>query len=162
METADLVRRVAESLLVRHWMLVTAESCTGGAIAASLTDLAGSSQWFERGFVTYSNQSKQDLLGVRATTLETHGAVSAETVAEMVSGALQHSQAQVAVAVSGIAGPSGGTPDKPVGMVCLGWGIKDEAPVVQTHFFAGDRAAVRSQSVRCVLQGILDVLDKHP
>jgi len=153
-----LTQQVADALLARNFMLATAESCTGGGIAAALTDLAGSSQWFDRGFVTYSNQAKQDMLGVTDTALENHGAVSEVVVAEMVSGALVHSAAQIAVAVSGIAGPSGGTSDKPVGMVCLAWQMADNEPVVRTEYFDGDRAAVRAQTVACALQGVLDLL----
>jgi len=144
--------------LARGWQLATAESCTGGAIAAAITDIAGSSQWFDRGFVTYSNPSKQDMLGVRATTLETAGAVSEATVAEMVRGALVHSLAQVTLAVSGIAGPGGGSADKPVGTVCLAWAMEGAQPVVRTEHFAGDRAAVRAQTVGRALQGVLDML----
>ena len=145
--TAELAQQVGDALLASQWQLATAESCTGGGIAAALTDIAGSSQWFERGFVTYSNQAKQDMLGVRDETLASHGAVSEATVREMVTGALAHSRAQVAVAVSGIAGPSGGTADKPVGMVCLAWLVAGAEPVVNTKHFGGDRAAVRAQTV---------------
>ena len=154
-----LTQQLAELLLARGWQLATAESCTGGGIAAALTDLAGSSQWFDRGFVTYSNQAKQDMLGVSAATLDSEGAVSEATVREMVAGALAHSAAQVAVAVSGIAGPSGGTVEKPVGTVCLAWQVTGGKPVVRTVHFDGDRAAVRKQTVACALQGVLDVLD---
>jgi nicotinamide-nucleotide amidase len=162
MGSSLLTQRVAEALLDRQWMLATAESCTGGGIAAACTDLAGSSQWFDRGFVTYSNQAKQDMLGVRAETLAAHGAVSEATVAEMVSGALRNSRAQVALAVSGIAGPSGGSADKPVGTVCLGWAVDGQAPQVITEHFAGDRAAVRARTVERALQGLLDVLAASP
>ncbi|HEC19635.1 MAG TPA: nicotinamide-nucleotide amidohydrolase family protein [Gammaproteobacteria bacterium] len=155
----DLVQGVAETLLSHGAMLVSAESCTGGGIAAALTDLAGSSQWFERGFVTYSNLSKQEMLGVRGETLERHGAVSEATVAEMTAGALKHSAAQVAVAVSGIAGPGGGTVEKPVGTVCLAWQLEGAKPLVCTEHFSGDRAAVRAQTVARALQGVLDVLN---
>jgi len=158
MDTLTLSSHVGEALLARGWQLATAESCTGGAIAAAITDIAGSSQWFDRGFVTYSNQSKQDMLGVRAETLQTAGAVSEATVAEMVRGALARSQAQVTLAVSGIAGPGGGSADKPVGTVCLAWAVEGEQPVVRTEHFAGDRAAVRVQTVERALQGVLDML----
>ncbi|MCF6210958.1 MAG: CinA family protein [Gammaproteobacteria bacterium] len=158
MDTLTLSSRVGGVLLARGWQLATAESCTGGAIAAAITDIAGSSQWFDRGFVTYSNQSKQDMLGVCAETLHTAGAVSEATVAEMVSGALVRSQARLALAVSGIAGPGGGSADKPVGTVCLAWAIEGEQPLVCTEHFAGDRAAVRAQTVEHALQGVLDML----
>ena len=153
----NLAQAVGEALLARGWMLATAESCTGGGIAAAITEVAGSSQWFDRGFVTYSNQAKQDMLEVSAQTLMTFGAVSEQTVREMVTGALAHSGADVAVAVSGIAGPDGGTPDKPVGMICLAWGLKAREPVACTEMFSGDRQAIRSQTVECALQGLLDV-----
>ena len=117
----DLATQVGRALLRRQWTLTTAESCTGGWIAKVLTDVPGSSEWFERGVVTYSNQAKMDMLEVKEATLAAHGAVSAETVAEMARGGLARSQAQVAVAVSGVAGPDGGTPDKPVGTVWMAW-----------------------------------------
>lgn len=158
MEIQTLTQQLAELLRARGWQLATAESCTGGGIAAALTDLAGSSQWFDRGFVTYSNQAKQDMLGVSAATLDSEGAVSEATVREMVAGALAHSAAQVAVAVSGIAGPSGGSADKPVGTVYLAWQVAGAEPVVRTEHFDGDRAAVREQTIVCALQGVLDVL----
>ncbi len=118
-ELDPLARRLGECLAARGWMLATAESCTGGWIAAAVTAIGGSSAWFDRGFVTYSNDAKVDMLGVSPHTLATHGAVSEETVREMAAGALARSRAQLAVAVSGIAGPSGGTAAKSVGMVCL-------------------------------------------
>ena len=119
MEIEALSEQLGEGLLARRLMVVTAESCTGGWVAQTITSTAGCSQWFERGFVTYSNTAKMELLGVQAATLERHGAVSEATVREMVSGALTRSQARIAVAVSGVAGPTGGTSEKPVGMVCL-------------------------------------------
>ncbi|HHH47596.1 MAG TPA: nicotinamide-nucleotide amidase [Gammaproteobacteria bacterium] len=158
MDIFTLSARVGEALLARGWQLATAESCTGGAIAAAITDIAGSSHWFDRGFVTYSNQAKQDMLGVRAATLETVGAVSEATVVEMASGALARSQAQLTLAVSGIAGPGGGSVEKPVGTVCLAWAVEGEPPLVRTEHFAGDRAAVRAQTVEHALQGVLDML----
>jgi nicotinamide-nucleotide amidase len=154
----SLAQQVGDALLARQQFLVTAESCTGGAIAAAITDVTGSSQWFERGFVTYSNQAKQDMLYVQADTLASQGAVSESTVAEMVAGALAHSDSQVAVAVSGVAGPGGGSVEKPVGTVCLAWQVAGGALVVCTEHFDGDRAAVRSQAVARALQGVLDVL----
>ena len=158
MATYTLVETVSKVLLEKGWMLTTAESCTGGGIAAVCTDLAGSSQWFERGFVSYSNQAKQDMLGVKKETLREYGAVSEAVVAEMVRGALTHSRAQVAVAVSGIAGPTGGTPDKPVGTVCFAWMLSEGAPMVCTEHLDGDRAAVRAQTIERALQGVLDVI----
>ena len=159
--TTELAQRVGAALLSRQWIFVAAESCTGGGIAAALTDIAGSSQWFDRGFVTYSNESKQDMLGVRSETLERHGAVSEATVREMVTGALVHSRAQVAVAVSGIAGPGGAMPDKPVGLVYLAWSVTGAEPLVRAEHFEGDRAAVRAQAVECALQGVLELLSEQ-
>lgn len=155
-----LVKQVGDALLGREWRLATAESCTGGGIAAAVTDIAGSSQWFDRGFVTYSNEAKQEMLGVSAETLMKQGAVSEATVREMATGALAHSRAQVAVAVSGIAGPSGGTADKPVGMVCLAWLVAGAEPIVSTEHFSGDRAAVREQTVERALRGVLELLNE--
>jgi nicotinamide-nucleotide amidase len=160
MNFQTLIQQIAEDMLARNWQLATAESCTGGGIAAALTDVAGSSEWFDRGFVTYSNQAKQQMLGVGEGTLAQYGAVSEAVVAEMVAGALARSNAQIAVAVSGIAGPGGGSAEKPVGMVCLAWQVAGGAPLVRTEYFAGDRAAVRAQTVECALQGVLDVLGK--
>jgi len=158
MDAESTLQNIAGILVARGGMLTCAESCTGGGIAAAVTALVGSSQWFDRGFVTYSNQAKQDMLGVRPETLAKFGAVSEAVVREMVTGALAHSQAQVAVAVSGIAGPGGGTAEKPVGTVCLAWAEEGAEPIIRTEHFSGDRAAVRAQTVTCALQGILDVL----
>ncbi|EGV52558.1 CinA (competence/damage-inducible) domain-containing protein [endosymbiont of Riftia pachyptila (vent Ph05)] len=145
--------------LRRQWARVAfAESCTGGWIAKVATDVAGSSAWFEQGFVTYSNAAKQSMLGVQAETLVEYGAVSAQTVAEMTAGALQRSEADWAVAVSGIAGPGGGTPDKPLGTVWFAWQQRGAAAEVQRHCFAGDREAVRRQTVARALQGLLQRL----
>ena len=149
---------LAEVLQAKHWMLTTAESCTGGAIAKACTDLAGSSVWFERGFVTYSNESKQEMLGVPAATLAEYGAVSEAVTAAMAAGALQHSRAQVAVSVSGIAGPGGGTATKPVGMVCFGWAARDGQVRTATQYFEGDREVVRYQAVQYALHGVLQML----
>ena len=151
----DLAHSVGEALKSRERMMVTAESCTGGWIAAAVTAIAGSSAWFERGFVTYTYISKREMLGVKAETLEAHGAVSEACVREMVAGALRNSHAQVAVAVSGTAGPSGGTPAKPVGTVCFGWALAGEAPATETRHLEGDREAVRRQAVTHALEGVL-------
>jgi nicotinamide-nucleotide amidase len=136
-------------------MLATAESCTGGWISEAVTMVPGSSDWFERGFVTYTYISKREMLGVNEASLEAHGAVSEEVVREMAEGALARSHAQVAVAVSGVAGPSGGTPGKPVGTVCFAWGSKDGRLRSETKHLAGDREAVRRQSVEHALKGVL-------
>jgi nicotinamide-nucleotide amidase len=150
-----LARRLGDRLSARGWLLATAESCTGGGIAAAVTAIGGSSGWFDRGFVTYSNEAKRDMLGVSAHTLASHGAVSEATVHEMAEGALAHSRAQVAVAVSGVAGPSGGSAAKPVGMVCLAWAVAGQPTRVRTCHFGGDREAVRRQTVVCALQELI-------
>ena len=155
-----LAAQVGGALKAHGLMLATAESCTGGGVAQAVTAIAGSSAWFERGFVTYSNQSKQQMLGVAEATLIGHGAVSEATVRAMVAGALEHSAAQVALAVSGIAGPDGGTPDKPVGTVWFAWGLKNGVTHAQRHQFRGDRAEVRAQAVRIALQGVLALLQQ--
>jgi nicotinamide-nucleotide amidase len=152
--TALLCEQLAQTLLARQWMLASAESCTGGLIAAACTELAGSSQWFERGFVTYSNAAKTELLGVDAQLIAQHGAVSEPVVRAMVQGALSRSRAQLAVAVTGVAGPSGGSVDKPVGTVWLGWASPLGAHTA-LHHFAGERAAVRAATVHCALQTLL-------
>jgi len=151
----DLARQLGTAAQGAHHTLVTAESCTGGWIAKVLTDIAGSSAWFECGIAAYSYESKQALLGVRPETLEHHGAVSRETVLEMVSGALVHSGATLAVAVTGIAGPSGGMPDKPVGTVWVAWKRRGGYATAEVFHFDGDREAVRRQTVEVALQGLL-------
>lgn len=156
-----LAAQVGATLKAHGLMLATAESCTGGGVAHAVTEIAGSSAWFERGFVTYANQAKIEMLGVRPETLQQHGAVSEATVREMVAGALRHSPAQVALAVSGIAGPGGGTPEKPVGTVWFAWALRGGAVQVRRHHLPGDRAAVRAQSVRIALQGVLELLAAH-
>ena len=155
----DIVAAQLGATLKSHGlMLATAESCTGGGVAQAITGVAGSSAWFERGFITYSNLSKQQMLGVRETTLSQHGAVSEMTVREMVAGALLHSAAQVALAVSGIAGPDGGTADKPVGTVWFAWGMAQGACVSRTHHLSGNRMQVREQAVHIALQGVVELL----
>lgn len=149
-----LATRVGASLLKARLTLVTAESCTGGWIAKVVTDIAGSSAWFDCGMATYSYEAKQAMLGVRPETLEQHGAVSRETVLEMVSGALVHSGAGIAVAVTGIAGPGGGTSDKPVGTVWIAWKRRGGYPGAEVFQFDGDREAVRRQTVMAALQGL--------
>jgi nicotinamide-nucleotide amidase len=156
-----LAAQVGAALKSHGLKLATAESCTGGGVAQAVTSVAGSSAWFERGFVTYSNVSKQQMLDVSEATLAQYGAVSEATVREMVAGALQHSEAQVALSVSGIAGPDGGTPDKPIGTVWFAWGIRNGATFARVHHLNGDRAEVRAQSVRIALQGVLDLLERR-
>jgi nicotinamide-nucleotide amidase len=144
-------------MLKRQWMLATAESCTGGLIAGACTDLAGSSAWFERGFVTYSNAAKTEMLGVDAALIDTHGAVSEPVVRAMVQGALRHSHAQVAVAVTGVAGPTGGSAEKPVGTVWFGWATPAGVHTEVQHF-GGDRAAVRGATVQHALARLAALL----
>lgn len=157
-ELAALATRVATAMQQHKLMLSAAESCTGGWIAKTLTDLSGSSVWFEAGVVSYSNEAKVSLLGVRRETLEHTGAVSEETALEMASGALIRLNAGVAVAVTGIAGPTGGTPEKPVGTVWIGWQRRGGAASAQLFHFAGDREAVRRQTVAAALEGVLKTL----
>jgi len=151
-----LAARLGAALTARGWMLATAESCTGGWAAQAITAIAGSSAWFDRGFVTYSNASKCELLGVKPATLAAHGAVSEPTVRQMALGALSRSQAQAAFAISGIAGPGGGTPERPVGTVCFAWALKGGPVETATYHFDGDRRSIRAQSVAHALQGMLE------
>src|SRR5690348_15479533 len=157
-ELHDLAQTIATIFLQRGATLVTAESCTGGWIAKTLTDIAGSSAWFECGVVAYSYEAKEALLGVRPETLEHLGAVSRETVIEMVSGALARFGATVAVAVTGIAGPSGGTTDKPVGTVWISWKRRGGYAQAELFYFDGDREAVRRQTVAAALAGVRKIL----
>lgn len=153
----ELAAKVGAALKARGWKLVTAESCTGGWVAMALTAIAGSSEWFERGYVTYSNAAKRDDLGVAEATLRRCGAVSEDTAREMAAGALNKAGAQVALAITGVAGPSGGSPGKPVGLVCFAWtdGSKMRS---ETKRFDGDRESVRRQSVVHALQEVLELL----
>jgi nicotinamide-nucleotide amidase len=150
-----LAAQVASLLIANGQRLATAESCTGGWVSQCLTAIAGSSDWFECGFITYSNDAKREMLGVNAETLATHGAVSEATAAAMATGALRHSRADWALAITGIAGPSGGSPDKPVGTVCFGWAGPDGQLIAETRRFEGDRTEVRAQSVEHALEGVL-------
>ncbi len=153
-DTPHLCIRLADALRARGLMLATAESCTGGLIAGACTDLSGSSDWFERGFVTYSNAAKTELLGVPAALIEAHGAVSEPVARAMAEGAVAHSRAQLAVAVTGVAGPTGGSADKPVGTVWFGWCVNGVTHSERQRF-DGDRAAVRAATVRHALAGLL-------
>lgn len=156
-----LAHRIGERLGDARLQLVTAESCTGGWVAKLLTDVPGCSAWFERGFVTYSNQSKQDLLGVPAEVIGDHGAVSEATVRAMAEGALRHSEANLALSVSGIAGPGGGRPDKPVGLIWFGWAVQNTQGKPGVHSesrqYNGNRDAVRRQAVARALEGVLEL-----
>jgi len=155
-----LARRLGERLKAAGAKLTTAESCTGGWAAQVVTSVAGSSAWFERGFVTYSNEAKREQLGVREETLQKHGAVSEETAREMAQGALGRSRGSVALAVTGVAGPGGGSAAKPVGMVCFAWATARSVRS-ETRQFPGDREAVRKQSVIHALEGVLKALDER-
>ena len=158
MTTEALVQQLAQALTQRGWMMATAESCTGGLIAATCTDLAGSSTWFDRGVVTYSNQAKVDLLGVPPELIAQHGAVSEPVARAMAQGILARSQAQVAVAVTGVAGPGGGSPDKPVGTVWLAW-AQTAGPTLALRIQApGDRAQVRWATVQQALAGLIPLI----
>ena len=159
MDTRSLCLELSRRLLGKGQMLVTAESCTGGLIAARCTDLAGSSQWFERGFVSYSNAAKTDLLDVPSALIAQNGAVSEAVAAAMVRGALAHTDAQISLSTTGIAGPGGAVPGKPVGTVCFGWAHGD---IVHTErvVFSGDRAAVRAQTAEHALQGLLAFMER--
>jgi len=154
-EIAALATQLGLRLVARNTLCATAESCTGGLVAGAITEIAGSSDWFDRGFVTYSNEAKMEALGVPEATLTRYGAVSEATAQAMAEGALARSRAGIAVAVTGVAGPSGGSPEKPVGMVCFAWAKSGGAPEVATHHFPGDRQAVRQASVAVALEGLL-------
>jgi nicotinamide-nucleotide amidase len=155
----SLAAKLGEVLLSRGWQLAAAESCTGGWAAQAITAISGSSAWFDRGFVTYSNEAKREMLGVRAETLAQFGAVSEETVREMAEGAMAHSRAQTAIAISGIAGPSGGSPGKPVGTVWFAWAVTGRPTEAAKMHFAGDRREVRAQAVAYVFSGMQKRLD---
>ena len=155
-ELLQLAHLLGQKLHARGWMLAAAESCTGGWLAQVVTAIPGSSVWFDRGFVTYSNEAKQEMLGVAAATLQTHGAVSEETVREMAEGTLRRSRAMISVSISGVAGPGGGTPQKPVGTVCIAWAVKDQAPFSTVCRLSGDREEIRSRAVAAALRGLIE------
>lgn len=162
----DLSAELGRVCIARGLVVATAESCTGGWAAQVITHTAGSSAWFERGFVTYANLAKEEMLGVQAHTLATHGAVSLETATEMALGALRHSRATLALAITGIAGPSGGSPEKPVGTVCFAWAARhpqgELVPSCERRLFAGDRESIRRQSVIHALRGLIDLARNMP
>ena len=155
-ELLKLAADLGAALKSRDWMLALAESCTGGWAAQTVTAIAGSSAWFDRGFITYSNAAKQEMLGVTSFTLETHGAVSEHTALEMALGALKHSHANIAASITGIAGPDGGTAEKPVGTVCLAWATAGLSRSTLLHF-SGNREHVRRQSAKAALEGLLQL-----
>ena len=155
---ATLSQQLGQALIERGLMLATAESCTGGWVAEVVTDTAGSSGWFDRGFVTYSNQAKADMLGVRTDTLATFGAVSEEIAREMAAGAIANSNADWSISITGIAGPGGGSSVKPVGTVCFGWCRRGGTPGSETMLFEGERRGIRQQAVMHALEGLLQRL----
>lgn len=157
MKTQLLAEKVGNTLKKHGIMLAAAESCTGGGVAYRITEIAGSSEWFDRGFVTYSNAAKQQMLGVSEQTLQAYGAVSEATVREMAKGTIEQSMAQLSLAISGIAGPGGATTDKPVGMVCFAWAYGSELRCETCHF-QGNRSEVREQSIIHALNGVMEVL----
>jgi nicotinamide-nucleotide amidase len=153
-----LVQQLAQTLLAKGLKIASAESCTGGLLAAHLTSLAGSSDWFERGFITYSNQAKEESIGVSKELIEQYGAVSEEAAKAMAKGALNHSLAQVSVAITGIAGPGGGGANKPVGMICFAWGVRVDDQIqtrAQTKHFSGDRQSIREQACVYAIESLL-------
>lgn len=156
MDFIKLASSVGQALIKRSWQVVIAESCTGGWLAQVLTSIPGASAFFDRGFVTYSNESKMDLLGVSAETLSKFGAVSEQTVLEMVQGALKHSQAQVAVAITGLAGPSGGSEAKPIGTIWFGVASQDKSTLTKCEHFSGDRESIRKQAVQFALDMLIN------
>ena len=153
-ELFDIANTVGQRLQLKGLTIVTAESCTGGWIAQVITEITGSSAWFDRGFITYSNRAKIEMLGVNSQTLETYGAVSAQTAEEMANGALTHSTADCAVAVTGIAGPDGGSAEKPVGTIYIAWAYRNQPCHVIKKQFNGSRHQIRAQTVRTALEGL--------
>jgi len=158
----DHAKTLAELLLARDWKLALAESCTGGLVCATLTELSGSSEWFERGYIAYSNQAKTECLGVPAELIASYGAVSEPVARAMAQGAQRNAGANIGVSITGIAGPTGGTAKKPVGTVCFGWTIQNAAgenvTTCQTKLLSGDRQAIRQQAAEYALAGLLQLL----
>ena len=157
-ELNQLATELGDRLRARGWMLTTAESCTGGWVGQLVTAIPGSSNWYERGFITYANAAKIEMLDVPAETLDTYGAVSEDTASAMAAGALKHSHAQAALAISGIAGPGGGTREKPVGLVCYGWALADGTTMTSTCRLDGDRDEIRSRAVAAALRGLIELI----
>ncbi|NCT40875.1 MAG: CinA family protein [Alphaproteobacteria bacterium] len=157
-----LVDKLAEKLINKNMMLVTAESCTGGLLASALTKKAGASAYFERGFITYSNESKTEQLDVHENIILLHGAVSDETAEAMAIGALKHSNAQISVSITGVAGPEGGSADKPVGTVYFGFSVAGGSSVSTRNLFAGSREDIQKQATMAALQALITIMDKQP
>lgn len=160
-ELSNLAAELGVALKAQDLTLALAESCTGGMVAQAVTSIAGSSEWFDRGFVTYSNQAKIEMLNVSVKTLETLGAVSEQTAIEMAVGALNNSQAQITGSITGIAGPGGGTPEKPVGTVCFAWAEVHKSTSTTTKFFNGNRQEIRQQAAITMMAGLIDRLKEH-
>ncbi len=156
----DLARRLGEELFKHDYSLVTAESCTGGGLSEIITRIAGSSTWFDRGYVTYSNAAKVEMLGVSEDSLTTFGAVSENTAIEMAEGALNKSQADLSVSITGIAGPDGGSPEKPVGLVCFAWSNRQAETRSTQVVFEGDRETIRQQACLLAMQGLLEYFNE--
>ena len=159
-KTEQMVEELAQLLLKNDWRLSTAESCTGGLVSASLTQLAGSSNWFERGYVTYSNEAKSEDIGVESHLIEAHGAVSEQVAKAMAIGAKQSSNSNMALSITGIAGPTGGSKEKPVGTVCFAWVLDNDQVFSETKLFSGDRSTVREQASQFVIEKLLELLKK--
>ena len=157
MNATDLTKTLAQILLSRNWTVSLAESCTGGLVCSTLTELAGSSEWFERGYITYSNEAKTECLGVPAELIEAHGAVSEQVAKAMAEGARINSGSNVAISITGVAGPSGGSADKPVGTVCFGWTTENQT-LIKTMRFNGDRQMVRQQATEFALTELIALL----
>ena len=158
-DKTELARRVGQALQEKGWLLALAESCTGGGVGQAVTEVAGSSEWFDCGFVVYSNASKTELLDVPAALIAQYGAVSEEVAGAMAEGALANSNAHVALSTTGIAGPTGAVPGKPVGTVCFGWAIEHHT-YTERHVYQGDRHAVREQAIVHALEGLLRFLEQ--
>ncbi len=161
-EAATLAKQLGEVLLAKGYLIATAESCTGGGLAYAITAIPGSSTWFDRTVVTYSNEAKKDLLGVSQATLDNEGAVSVATAIEMAEGLLARSKVDITVAITGIAGPEGGTEEKPVGTVCFAWSLRNGNTLSSSVKFDGDRQQVRHLSILMAIQGLLEILEKDP
>ena len=157
-ELKQLAGALSAKLTARKWSVATAESCTGGLVGQLLTALPGCSGWYERGFIAYSNVAKTEMLGVPAATLDTFGAVSEETALAMATGALAHSRAQASLSITGIAGPAGGTPEKPVGLVCYGWALTDGTVLTSTCRLSGDREEIRTRAAASALRGLIELM----
>ena len=157
MNVADLTKTLAAILLSRNWTVSLAESCTGGLVCATLTELAGSSEWFERGYITYSNEAKNECLGVPSQLIESHGAVSEQVAKAMAEGARINSESNVAISITGVAGPSGGSAEKPVGTVCFGWATESQT-LTKTMHFDGDRQTIRQQATEFALAELIALL----